>query len=519
MPFGIRLYCTAALAVVLLFHPAGEASAQTVSASATPNLAIRDNTTITSTVSIPSAFTVGQVALNLDILHTYQGDLIVSLRSPAGTTSIVHNGTGGGTDNIIRTYTLTDFKNQQGQGTWTLTVQDKASGDTGTLRAWGITLSPPVAPDDRDPMQHIEYLSSDAMAGRNSPSAGLDAAGTYVKDLLVKYGYTGPNPTDASGTAYYQSFTYGTFNFTGAKRPAAEDEHAHLGRDDEFGHTLFEHGFYLSNTMSPEARAAVARNRVEAARKAGIREAMAPKTDAELLAGAELAGTVRNVLGFLPGTGPKASEVIVVMAHLDHVGVTSGGVVYNGADDNASGSSVLLSVLPDLKAAATAGELNRSVLFLWTAAEEKGLVGAQYFVDHPIANLGLANIVGVINMDMVGRWDDQRFSVIDLTSGVANYWRTVVTDANAALADPFDRVNRDIQQYYDRQDGAVFSRRGEDVVFLFEGLSSATGGGSLIPEYHTTGDDVALIYRDSNGNKPRRMRDLLLQVIKRGANR
>jgi aminopeptidase YwaD len=132
----------------------------------------------------------------------------------------------------------------------------------------------------------------------------------------------------------------------------------------------------------------------------------------------------QNTMALLKGTGPHKDEVIVVMAHLDHVGVGRNGAINNGADDNASGSGVLLASIPELVEAQKRGELDRSVLFLWTGAEEKGLVGSQYFVDHPIPGLGLENISGVINMDMVGRWDDPRLSVIDTNSrGQANYFQ------------------------------------------------------------------------------------------------
>jgi aminopeptidase YwaD len=104
-------------------------------------------------------------------------------------------------------------------------------------------------------------------------------------------------------------------------------------------------------------------------------------------------------------------------------------------------------------------------------------------------------------------------------SGTANFWRAIVDAANRALPDPFDRLNRDIDTYRERQDGAVFSARGEEVLVLFEGLSNRLGGGELIPEYHQPTDDVEKILRDNGGNKLRRVRDLLTEVIKRASNR
>jgi aminopeptidase YwaD len=365
-----------------------------------------------------------------------------------------------------------------------------------------------------DPMTHISYLASDLMKGRNSPSADLNTAGAYVRTFLERHGLTGPNPSDANGP-YAQTFSIGTFNAAGA------DAHSDANAPHEFGVTLFQEAFYLDQNMSRTAQDTLSLRYEEAMAARGL--SVGPhqlRPVAELQASATVAGTAQNVLGKLNGTGPKSNEVVVIMAHLDHIGTTTGGVVFNGADDNASGSATILSIIPALVAAQQAGQLNRSLLFLWTAAEEKGLVGAQFFVDHPIAGIGLSNISGVINMDMVARWDDQRLSVIDTTtSGSANFFRALLDSANTSMPDPFDKLNRDIATYIDRQDGWAFMNAGEDVLFLFEGLSNPAGGGSLNPDYHATGDDIEKIIADNGGNKARRVRDLLVDVVKRTSNR
>ncbi|WP_394832951.1 M28 family peptidase [Pendulispora rubella] len=361
--------------------------------------------------------------------------------------------------------------------------------------------------DDSDPMEHITYLSSDAMKGRNSPSAQFDEAAKYVTDRLVKYGLKGPNEGDANG-AYAQTFTQSSFAENSVANGAPHDEAAHARN---FGNTLFERSFYLDEHMDPEAFRVVAgkSGRGENASFSDVRSAAV-----------DAAGNTHNVLGLLEGTGAKKQEIIVVMSHLDHIGTTSSGQVNNGADDNASGSGTNLAAVPALAQAKANGELNRSVLFIWTAAEEDGLVGSKYFVDHPIANIGLGNIVGVINSDMVGRWDAQRISVIDKKSdGTTSYLAGLLTQANAKLASPFDTINHDINQYARRQDGASFYDKGEDVLFLFEGLSNPAGGGDLNPDYHAPGDDVSKILDDNNGDKPRKIRDLVIELVKLAVNR
>ena len=397
--------------------------------------------------------------------------------------------------------------------------------DTGVEAPTQPTPAPAPSPgklDDSDPMKHITYLASDELQGRDTPSTGLNAAAAYVTKFAQDYGLKGPNSLNPSDP-YAQPFNL--FSFAGPESlsgDAARGGHAGHAEHKEFGHTLFQEGFYLDEKMPAETREVLTRQYQDSMKEAGwplAQRSTEPMSVEELRQVARPEATTQNTMALLEGTGPHKGEVLVVMAHLDHVG-TSRGKVNNGADDNASGSAVLMSSIPELVEAQKRGELDRSVLFVWTAGEEKGLVGSQYFVDHPIPGLGLDKISGVVNVDMVGRWDDQRLSVVDTNSrGKPNYFREVVTQANAQMADPFDRINQDINMYRDRQDGAVFSRKGEDVLFMFEGLSNPKGGGDLIPEYHQPTDDVDKILRDNGGEKPRRIKDLMVNVLKLAANR
>lgn len=109
---------------------------------------------------------------------------------------------------------------------------------------------------------------------------------------------------------------------------------------------------------------------------------------------------VENVCGFWPGDDPVLKdEVIVLSAHYDHVGQRSDGRIYNGADDNASGSCGLLAVAEALRAY---GPMKRSVLLLWVSGEEKGLWGSQAWTESPWLPGG-ARPVCNINLDMIGR--------------------------------------------------------------------------------------------------------------------
>jgi subtilisin-like proprotein convertase family protein len=114
----------------------------------TANTAIPDNNTtgITSTINVPATGTIASLSVRVDITHTYKGDLEVSLIGPDNTTVLLHNRTGGSTDNVKTVFpdltapaqALTAFNGKQISGAWKLKVRDLASADTGTLNFWEI---------------------------------------------------------------------------------------------------------------------------------------------------------------------------------------------------------------------------------------------------------------------------------------------------------------------------------------------------------------------------------------------
>lgn len=109
---------------------------------------------------------------------------------------------------------------------------------------------------------------------------------------------------------------------------------------------------------------------------------------------------VSNVFGIIEGSDPKLKdELVIYVAHYDHVGTDGKGGVFNGADDNASGTVALIEIaqafMMEKKRPA------RSIGILWVSAEEIGLYGSKYFSDNPM--VPEENITAVINLDMVGR--------------------------------------------------------------------------------------------------------------------
>ena len=125
--------------------------------SVTPASAINDNQTVTSTITIDSRGSLPSagIALDLDISHTYRGDLTITVTSPAGTSaSVATNAPASGNDVQRSGLELGDFAGESPEGVWTLTVSDGANGDQGTLNAWGLSgygsISGSTASSNRD---------------------------------------------------------------------------------------------------------------------------------------------------------------------------------------------------------------------------------------------------------------------------------------------------------------------------------------------------------------------------------
>jgi hypothetical protein len=143
----------------------------------------------------------------------------------------------------------------------------------------------------------------------------------------------------------------------------------------------------------------------------------------------------RNVLGLLPGTGRAATpsapaiparETVIVGAHYDHLGLGGSAsaapgeqAIHHGADDNASGTALLLEVARRL---AAAGPLSRNVLFVAFSGEERGLLGSAHYTANPL--LPLADTVAMVNFDMVGRLDGNK--VIIYGTGTATSFDALV---------------------------------------------------------------------------------------------
>ncbi|MEX2456150.1 MAG: M28 family peptidase [Balneolaceae bacterium] len=203
-----------------------------------------------------------------------------------------------------------------------------------------------------------------------------------------------------------------------------------------------------------------------------------------------------NVLAFIEGNDPELKdEVVVLMGHYDHIGITepdeTGDSINNGADDNGSGTSALLSIAESLQKAADNGrKLDRSVLFLHVSAEEKGLLGSRYYSDHPV--IPIDQTVTAFNTDMVGRSDPQNLENGDtdyvyLIGGeiISSELDSLVQSANNQSVNMrLDRHYNDLtdsNQFYRRSDHWNFGRLDVPFVFFFTGVHD---------DYHAPGDEV-----------------------------
>lgn len=196
-----------------------------------------------------------------------------------------------------------------------------------------------------------------------------------------------------------------------------------------------------------------------------------------------------NVIGILEGSDPKLkSEYVFFTAHMDHLGVASGGScrargadsICNGADDDASGTAAVLenaeafSLLVPRPA--------RSLVFMTVSGEEKGLWGSEYFATHP--TVPLSAVVADLNTDMVGRnWKDSIAAIGKEQSDLGTTLDRVAAAHPELGLTPIGDIWPE-ENFYGRSDHFNFARRGVPILFFFSGTH---------PDYHMVSDEVSKI--------------------------
>lgn len=224
-----------------------------------------------------------------------------------------------------------------------------------------------------------------------------------------------------------------------------------------------------------------------------------------------------NVVGIVEGTDPTLKDTYVAFgAHYDHTGFREAvkpgdDAINNGADDDGSGTVAIMAIA---KAFATGPKPKRSLLFVWHAGEENGLLGSRYMADYPVVG-DINKIVAQLNMDMVGRnqADDPTHANMVLVVGsdrISTELHNINEDANASLPKPLTldyTMNdpADPQSIYTRSDHYSYASKGIPIVFYFTGLH---------PDYHRPSDTVDKIVFD----KVRRIAMLAYETGRRVAN-
>lgn len=205
---------------------------------------------------------------------------------------------------------------------------------------------------------------------------------------------------------------------------------------------------------------------------------------------------LENVCGLWFGSDPKLrNEVIILSAHYDHVGERENGDIYNGADDNGSGTSGLLSLTEALTAY---GPMRRTVMLMWVSAEEKGLLGSAAWTKDPWLPEGMKAVCN-INIDMIGRNDGDKLNITPTKEHAEYSWLTRVAEKNSPL-EGFPKLGN-ADDYYGRSDHANYRRNLKiPVAFLFADIHE---------DYHKPTDTPDKI----NIDKMRRVVRLVLRML------
>jgi hypothetical protein len=205
----------------------------------------------------------------------------------------------------------------------------------------------------------------------------------------------------------------------------------------------------IDSTLTPQSRAL-----------ANVRVSGGVKVDRQIL-------PVKNVIACVKGHGPHADEFIIVGAHYDHLGrgrlghqFGPTGSIYHGADDNASGTSLVLELA---RRFAQGPRPARTMVFICFTAEEEGLIGSDYFVKH--APIPLDKVVAMVNFDMVGRMKDDTLYMGG--QGTAQDFDADIAAANANGALELKSIGRG---GFGPSDHLSFAQKRIPVLFFFSGI-------------------------------------------------
>jgi hypothetical protein len=283
--------------------------------------------------------------------------------------------------------------------------------------------------NNKDLYKHIEVLSSDSLEGRETGKPGQKMAAEYIANHFKKIGI----PPYKRKT-YYQKFKV--------------KSERHICKCDDCDLAFFKRIFKSNQTIRGE-----------------------------------------NVLGYIEGSDLK-DELLIITAHYDHLGKHD-SLIFNGADDDASGVSAALEIAEAFMLAKKVGHgPRRSILIMPVSGEEKGLLGSRYYTDNPI--YPLENTVANLNIDMIGRlddWHDNGNYVYLIGSDRLSY---DLHNLNEKINDEYIEIDLDYRfndkddpnRYYYRSDHYNFAKNDIPVIFYFNGVHE---------DYHKPSDTIEKI--------------------------
>ncbi|WP_396138409.1 M28 family metallopeptidase [Flavobacterium sp.] len=201
-----------------------------------------------------------------------------------------------------------------------------------------------------------------------------------------------------------------------------------------------------------------------------------------------------NIWAFIEGT-EKPNEVLVISAHYDHVGMKN-GEVFNGADDDGSGTVALLEIAQAFQKAKNDGfGPKRSILFLHVTGEEHGLHGSRFYSENPL--FPLENTIADINIDMIGRRDTlhpktNNYVYVIGSDRLSSELHSINEEVNAKYTqlelDYKYNDRKDPERIYFRSDHYNFAKKGIPAIFFFNGIHA---------DYHQSSDTPDKIEYDA----------------------
>lgn len=368
----------------------------------------------------------------------------------------------------------------------------------------------------------LSFLADDAMSGRDTPSPGLERAADWIearfKSLGLKPGagesfshvYEKPGLEFATDEGFLLEIGSGQDRLV--LKPGKDARLFRLHRAFAEEKAVLDRYDGSANDIRAMRRAAGVRRpllvEVEASsalwkQTAGkkrllkprfrgrppvilVRKGLLPKGKIEgkiaLTAPREVTLKLRNPVAVLPGT-KRPEERIIISAHYDHVGLglpRAGDGVYNGADDDATGTTAVLQLA---EAFAASGARERSLVFVAFSAEEKGLLGSKAFAENAPFDLG--SVVANLNLEMLGRPGNKK------ERGTAWMTGRDLSDLEKMLVPGFKRAGIKIREFemqrqlFGASDNFSLARRGV--------VAQSISAGGLHEDYHQPSDEVAKI--------------------------